>query len=412
MTIDNQPVFSFGPYRLLAARRLLLKGDKPVPLGSRAFDILTALVERAGQVVRKEELMARAWPKTFVDDANLKIQIGALRRALGDGQGNIRYVVTVVGRGYVFAAPTREEEPSQTSPSPTIAPVVRHNLPLATMRMIGREGSVATLVTQRLSRQRLVTVAGSGGIGNTTVALAVAERMMGACEHGVWLVNLAPLRDPDLVPSAVATALGLEISSDDPLPGLVAALRESRALLLLDNCEHVINATADLATAVLRGTPDVKILATSREPLGVLGERVFRVGPLNSPEPSSKLTAAEAAGMSETPSLRPAQPDEIAEALAFALQHDGRRRVHQADSFICRIAAERLVKQLGQSGFVVMKRPPAPAHSTSNHPHFAPWRVAAGAPAAGDVRTIQTIDGKRIIERLEEMDDAQDSIDT
>ena len=100
---------SFGPYRLLPAQRLLLEGDTPVRLGSRAFDILTALVERAGEVVGKEELIARAWPKTFVDEANLKIQVSALRRALGDGQGDNRYIVTVPGRGYNFVAPIRKE---------------------------------------------------------------------------------------------------------------------------------------------------------------------------------------------------------------------------------------------------------------------------------------------------------------
>ena len=160
--------------------------------------------------------------------------------------------------------------------------------------MIGREEIVTTLVTQ-LSRQRLVTVVGPGGIGKTTVGLAVAERMIGAYEHGVWLVDLAPLGDPGLVPSAVATVLGLEIRTEDPLPALVAALRDNRMLLLLDNCEHVIDAAAGLAAAVLSGASGVTILATSREPLGVPGERVHRLGPLNRPEPSSRLTAAEAA---------------------------------------------------------------------------------------------------------------------
>ena len=290
----DEPAISFGPYRLLAAQRLLLEGDKPVRLGSRAFDILTALVERAGEVVSKEELIARAWPATFVEEANLKIQVSALRRALGDGQGDNRYVATVVGRGYNFVAPIRKEEPSRASPSPTIAPAALHNLPFATTRMIGREEIVTTLVTQ-LSHRRLVTVVGPGGIGKTTVGLAVAERMIGAYEHGVWLVDLAPLRDPGLVPSAVATVLGLEIRTEDPLPGLVAALRDSRMLLLLDNCEHVIDAAAGLAAAVLSGTSGVNILATSREPLWVQGERVHRLGPLNSPEPSPRLTATEAA---------------------------------------------------------------------------------------------------------------------
>src|SRR5246127_4723076 len=106
---------SFGPYQLLAAQRLLLEGNKPVRLGSRAFDILTALVERTGEVVGKEELIARAWPKTFVEEANLKIQVSALRHALGDGQGDNRYVATVVGRGYNFVAPVRTEYASNSS---------------------------------------------------------------------------------------------------------------------------------------------------------------------------------------------------------------------------------------------------------------------------------------------------------
>jgi predicted ATPase/DNA-binding winged helix-turn-helix (wHTH) protein len=287
----------FGPYRLVAAQRLLLEGDKPVRLGSRAFDILTALVERAGEVVSKEHLIARAWPKTFVEEANLKIQVSALRRALGDGQGHHRYIATVVGRGYNFVAPIRKEEPSRTSSSPTIAPAAPHNLPSATTRMIGRE-DIATALATELAHQRLVTVVGPGGIGKTTVGLAVAERMIGAFERGVWLVDLAPLRDPRLVPSVVATALGLEISTENPLPALVATLKDSRLLLLLDNCEPVISAAAGLAAAVLGGAPGIKILATSREPFGVQGERVHRLAPLDSPQPSSGLTATEAATFS------------------------------------------------------------------------------------------------------------------
>src|SRR5580704_4669324 len=152
---------SFGPYRLVAAQRLLLEGDKPVRLGGRAFDILTALVERAGEVVGKEELIARAWPQTLVEEANLKIQVSALRRALGDGQGDHRYIATVVGRGYNFVAPIRKEEPPRASPSPTIASAAPHNLPFATIRMIGREDIAIALATQ-LSRWRLVTVVGPG----------------------------------------------------------------------------------------------------------------------------------------------------------------------------------------------------------------------------------------------------------
>jgi predicted ATPase/DNA-binding winged helix-turn-helix (wHTH) protein len=285
---------SFGPFRLLAARRLLLEGDQPVRLSSRAFDILSALVERAGVVVGKQELIVRAWPQTLVEEANLKIQVSALRRALGDGQAGNRYIATVTGRGYSFVAPIRLDEPSQAPPPTTVASTEAHNLPLAVTRMIGRDEAVAALVS-RLSRERLVTIVGPGGIGKTTVALAVAERMIAGYEHGVWLVDLAPLGDPRLVPSAVATVLGLEVRTADPLPGLIAGLRDKRLLLLLDSCEHVIDAAASLATALLGGAPGVNILATSRERLAVPGERQYHLGPLGSPQPSSGLTAAEAA---------------------------------------------------------------------------------------------------------------------
>src|SRR5438477_3265689 len=147
---------SFGPFRLLAAQRLLLEGDKPVRLGSRAFDILATLLERPGEPIGKDELISRTWPKTFVEDANLKIQISALRRALGDGQGGRRYIATIPGRGYNFVAPVRFEKPADASLAATIASAAAHNLPLAMTRMIGREEVVATLVS-RLSRERVLT---------------------------------------------------------------------------------------------------------------------------------------------------------------------------------------------------------------------------------------------------------------
>ncbi len=291
--MDGQTV-SFGPFRLLAAQRLLLEGDKPVRLGSRAFDILAALVERPGEVVGKEQLIARAWPQTFVEESNLKIQVSALRRALGDGQAGNRYVVTVPGRGYNFVAPVRHEEVSLAARTPAVPTTTPHNLPFAVTRMIGRDDAVAALAT-RLSRERLVTIVGAGGIGKTTIALAVAERLIARYEHGVWLVDLAPLADPRLVPSAVATVLGLEIRTGNTLPELVAWLRDRRTLLLLDNCEHVIDAVAGLTAAILSGAPGVSILATSREPLGMAGEGEYRLTPLAIPKASSRLTAAKAA---------------------------------------------------------------------------------------------------------------------
>ena len=265
---------SFGSFRLLPSQRLLLEGDQPVRLGSRALDILAVLADNAGRVVPKEELIARVWPKVFVEESNLKIQVSALRRALGDGQGGNRYIVTVPGRGYEFVVPVGLTAEPAAMPAPAVPQPGAHNLPLAATRMIGREDAVAVIVS-RVSRERLLTIVGPGGIGKTTLALAAAESMIADYEDGVWLVDLAPLGDPRLVPSTVATVLGLEIHTENPLPALIAALRDRRMLLLLDNCEHVIETAASLTGAVLSGTLGVNILATSRELLRVTGKRGY-----------------------------------------------------------------------------------------------------------------------------------------
>jgi len=294
----NRPMdgraISFGPFRLIPTQRLLLEGNKPVRLGSRAFEILVALVERAGEVIGKDELLARVWPRTFVEESNLKIQVSTLRRALGDGQAGHRYVLTIPGKGYHFVAPVNLEEPSASPAPPTIQPAGMHNLPLALTRVIGREEAETALIS-RLARERLVTVVGAGGIGKTTLALAVAEHVIHDYQHGVWMIDLEPVGDPRLVPSAVATVLGLEIRSENAAPALAAGLRDKRMLLLLDNCEHVIDAAASLANAILSQAPGVTILATSRELLAVAGEVGYRLGPLGTPRPSPELTASKAA---------------------------------------------------------------------------------------------------------------------
>src|SRR5277367_425479 len=129
---------SFGPFRLFVAQRLLLEGDTPARLGNRAFDILTALVERAGEIVGKQELIARVWQKTFVEEANLKIQVSALRRAIGDGQGGRRFIATIPGRGYSFVAPISVVELPHEAAPPAKTRAGAHNLPNVLTRMIGR----------------------------------------------------------------------------------------------------------------------------------------------------------------------------------------------------------------------------------------------------------------------------------
>jgi predicted ATPase/DNA-binding winged helix-turn-helix (wHTH) protein len=290
MTATDRAI-TFGPFRLLPARRLLLEGDKPLRLGSRAMDILIALAERPGELVGKDELRARVWPDTVVEDANLSVQIAALRRALGDGSGGNRYLATVVGRGYTFVARVGGE--AVEAPPRPHRPAAAHNLPVLLTRLVGRETVIRNLARQ-LPRLQLLTIVGPGGIGKTSVALALAEMLIGDHEHGVWLVDLAPLQDARLVPSAFAEALDLPIRADDPLPGLVAALRHRRLLVVLDNCEHVPEAAAALAVGLLRAVPGLQILATSREPLRVEGEQVYRLPPLETPPPNAAARAADA----------------------------------------------------------------------------------------------------------------------
>lgn len=290
MQCNHDRALSFGPFRLFAKQGLLMEGERLVRLGSRALDILIVLVEGAGELISKNELMARVWPDTNVEPANLTVHIAALRRALSDGRAGNRYILNIPGRGYRFVAPVTVVN-AQTDLA--LKPNIQHNLPACLTPLIGRSNVVDTLKAQ-LSLDRLITIVGPAGIGKTAVALDVAERLIQRYEHGAWLVDLARIADPRLVPTALASVLELEVRSNDAIPGLVSALRDEQMLLVLDNCEHVIEAAATLATRILQGTRDVKILATSREPLRVEGEHVFRLSPLDSPPQSVLLGAAEA----------------------------------------------------------------------------------------------------------------------
>jgi len=244
------------------------------------------LIERAGELVTKEELFARVWPGLVVDEGNIRTQVALLRKGLRDGQDGARYLMTVPGRGYRFVAPRSiTETPESISPKARPGNAVAPDLPARLTRLIGRENAV-TDIAGRLARQRFVTIVGPGGIGKTSVALAVAERARTSYDDGVCLVDCAPLLGTSLVAQKLASALALEIAEDDPSHGLVAFLRDRRMLIILDCCERVLEAAAVLVENLLKGAASVSILATSREPLRAEGESVYRLAPLEVPPPS------------------------------------------------------------------------------------------------------------------------------
>jgi len=286
---------SFGPFRLLPAQQLLLEDENAVRLGSRALEILIVLAQCAGELVTKGELMTRVWPNTVVEENNLKVHIATLRKTLGDGQPGRRYVVTVPGRGYRFVAPVEVSASAKTSLDPSVKAERVHNLPASQPRAIGRADIVNALLSE-LPGRRFITIVGPGGIGKTTVALGLAEALIATYRHGIRFVDLAPLGDPQFVISAVTSALGVEIHSDNGMRDLIGHLQDKRMLLVLDSCEHVIEMAAALAEQVLDGASEIHILATSREPLRAKGERVYRLPPLAVPSHSSGLTASQALG--------------------------------------------------------------------------------------------------------------------
>ena len=283
--------YRFGSLELQPDQRRLLADGRPVALGPRAFDVLLALAERAGQLVSKNDLLDLVWPGLVVEENNLQVQISTLRKVLGP-----QAIATIPGRGYRLAlAPddasaqaTKSESAPPASPAGSAA---LPDFPTELPALYGRSEDVAA-VRDLIRRHALVTVVGSAGIGKTRLAQAVAHELRGEFADGARLVELAPLADPDLVGATVARALGLAVG--DPHTALdltVQALASQSLLLVLDNCEHLLEAVDRVVAALRKGAPRVHVLATSQELLRHPDEHVYRLGALALP---AEVTAARA----------------------------------------------------------------------------------------------------------------------
>jgi predicted ATPase/DNA-binding winged helix-turn-helix (wHTH) protein len=295
--MSSPRIASFGPFRLRMAERILESGGHSLKIGSRALDILMALVDHAPKLVSKRELIARVWGQSVVEEGAVRFSVAALRKVLSGGdESSTTYVATVRGRGFVLACPVTWA--ASEAPAGTRSRTASGHLPGKPLLMIGREDAVGEIV-HSLKANRFVSIVGAGGIGKTTVALAVAHELAAEFEGHVHFVDLAAIEDSRLVAPTLASRLGVTVVSDEAIPPILAFLRDQHVFLVLDSCEHVVDAAAALAESIFRDAPRVHILATSREALRAEGEQVNHLPSLKSPpEGAGSLTAGDALGFS------------------------------------------------------------------------------------------------------------------
>jgi predicted ATPase/DNA-binding winged helix-turn-helix (wHTH) protein len=284
---ETPAAIDFRRFRVVPHRRELLAEGRRVELGGRAFDVLMALIEASGAVVDKNTLIDRVWPDRIVEDNSLQAQISALRKAFAADRDLIR---TIAGRGYQFTGEIRaisanpDAQAAAGMAQPTSTPSrPPTNLPEPVSELIGRDVELDEILDLSTSH-RLVTLVGAGGIGKTRLGSEAVRRLLPRFVDGAWVAELAPLSDPELVPVTVATTLGIDLAGGSVSPERVAnALGSKQLMLVLDNCEHVVDAVAEMAEALLRANPGTRVIATSREPLRAEGEWVYPVPPLAVP---------------------------------------------------------------------------------------------------------------------------------
>jgi predicted ATPase/DNA-binding winged helix-turn-helix (wHTH) protein len=285
-------VYAFGGWEIdLSKRELRLRGA-PATVGSRGFEIVEALLRARGELVNKYELMRTVWPGAVVEENTLQFHISAVRKALGDDRNLLK---TVSGRGYRLTGNwvLRKESDSQATDREesigrrVLEPYVT-NLPLPASPLIGRSAAL-TQLSEALSRYRVVTLTGPGGIGKSALVMEIGRTFFPAWRGDCWLVELASLTNASLLPSAVTHVLGLRVGGDEiSFEAVAHAIGGKKLLLIFDNCEHLIGAAAKLAQTIICMCPNASVLATSREVLRIEGEYVYRVPPLDVP-PHSEM---------------------------------------------------------------------------------------------------------------------------
>lgn len=301
--LPNDSIYRFDNIELRPSTRQLLIEGQPANLGSRAFDVLSALIAHRERMLSKNELLEMVWPNLVVEENNLQVHVSALRKLLGP-----KAIVTIPGRGYRFAAAldampalaTAAASVGAPAPNPRGAPMASAaralrsetgNLPALLPPLLGRDAELA-LLRELVQQHRLLSVLGPGGIGKTSLARAVARQVAHDFRDGAWMVELASTSEPATLPGAVALALSINLPGRADASVELAERLRGHELLVLDNCEHLIEAVAALVGHLLEAVPNLHVLVTSQEPLKLAAERPVRLGALAVPDHAVLADAA------------------------------------------------------------------------------------------------------------------------
>lgn len=253
---------------------------KPVRVGSRAFDILEALIAADGALLTKEQILDRVWPDTVVEENNLQVHMSALRKLLGADRPLIK---TIPGRGYRLLRQDQVDR-ADIVEAEAMGALTPTNLPAPVSILIGRDAVIDDVICA-FAPVRLLSLVGAGGMGKTRLAMEVGRRLAPAYGDGVYLVSLASASDRHSVIDALAKALESRLGNGTAtISRIISSLATLRILIILDNCEHVLPIAAELAEQLVQANACLEILTTSREPLRLANEQVFAVPPLPFPE--------------------------------------------------------------------------------------------------------------------------------
>ena len=237
--------FTFGRCVIRTSARQLLIDDKPAKLGARAYDVLLALIDRRDRTVTKSELLDSVWPGLVVEENNLQVHIWTLRKLLGP-----QAIATIPGRGYRFTAAFASDADSANATPPWTSAPVGQFAEVAAM-LFGRDHDLIAL-PQSIMAHRMVTIIRTGGIGKTALAKAVAISLYAKFDYGTWLVDLAALDDGAQLAPAIARTLNVTLGAGANADALAKALQQQHLMIVIDNCEHLLQPLATLAATAVR----------------------------------------------------------------------------------------------------------------------------------------------------------------